>query len=99
MKKVIWKEAIRTCADPQRAQHYLDQLKTTGAATILKNASAEQARILTALLSGSQTLSEMLIAHPNWLSTLNPELLQYPRQEQGIRREVNGWLRPFLQAG
>jgi len=99
MKKVVWKEAIRACADPQRVQHYLDQLKTTGAATILKNASAEQARVLTALLSGSQTLSEMLIAHPNWLSALSPQLLQYPRQEQGTRREVNGWLRPFLQAG
>ncbi|MEO8428506.1 MAG: bifunctional [glutamate--ammonia ligase]-adenylyl-L-tyrosine phosphorylase/[glutamate--ammonia-ligase] adenylyltransferase [Verrucomicrobiota bacterium] len=98
MKKVIWKEAIKTCADPPRVQHYLDQLKTTGAAAILKSASAEQARILTALLSGSQTLSEMLITHPDWLSTLNPESLEYPRQEQGIRREVDGWFKPLLQA-
>src|SRR5712671_5884044 len=97
MKNVVWKEAIRTCADPPRVQHYLDQLKSTGAAAILKSPSAEQARILAALLSGSQVLSEMLSIHPNWLSALNPELLQYPRQEQGIRREVNGWFKPLLQ--
>ena len=61
--------------------------------------SAEQARILAALFSGSQALSEWLIARPEWLKTLLvPEHLQYPRQEQGVRREVKSWLTRLLEA-
>lgn len=99
MQNRVWPEAIKRCADPQRARHYFEQLKATGAATVLKAASAEQARILTALFSGSQALSEMLIARPDWLATsLNAESLRHPRQEQGLRREVTGWLGPLVDA-
>jgi len=94
----VWRKAIESSADPHRAKHYFEQLKATSAAAGLKAASVEQARILAALFSGSQALSEGLIAHPDWLGTsLNAESLQHPRQEQGLRREVAAWLRPLLE--
>src|SRR5687767_15041446 len=80
MQNRVWPEAIKRCADPQRARRYLDQLEATEAAPVLKAASGEQARILAALFSGSQALSEMLIARPDWLATtLNAESLRHPR--------------------
>ncbi|HYV31808.1 MAG TPA: hypothetical protein VEO53_11975, partial [Candidatus Binatia bacterium] len=60
--------------------------------------SADQCRILTALFSGSQAMSLLLLKHPEWAETLlTPENLAYPRQEQGLRREVQAWLQPALQ--
>lgn len=100
MQNPAWRKALSGCADPQRARHFLDQFKSTPAGPRLKTASPEQARVLTALFSGSQALSESLIAHPEWLaSTLETELLQHPRQEQGLRREVNAWLEPLVRSG
>src|SRR5207247_2232098 len=82
-----------------RAKHCFEHLKATSAASILKSASAEQARILAALFSGSQALSELLLARPDWLAAaLDAELLKHPRQEQGLRREVNVWQKPLLAA-
>jgi glutamate-ammonia-ligase adenylyltransferase len=99
MQKNVWLNAIKTSADPPRAQHYLELLKPADRWGVLRHASPEQARILAALFSGSQTLSEWLIARPDWLkSVLTPENLQYPRQEQGLRREVKSWLAPLLEA-
>ncbi len=88
MKSPVWSKALKNCADPQRARHYLDPLAATTAAGSLSSASAEQARILCALFSGSQTLSNWLIAHPELLSNLTPELLQHPRRPQGLQREL-----------
>ena len=95
MKNLIWTKAITDRADPPRARHYLDLLAAANASG-LEKAPAEQARILCALFSGSQALSNWLIAHPDFVSTLTPELLFYPRREQGLRREVNEWLNPIL---
>ncbi len=64
----------------------------------LGKASSQQARIVAALFSGSQAMGGLLLAHPDWLAAvLNPEHLQHPRQEQGLRREVNAWLGPALE--
>ena len=96
MKNPVWTKAIKDSADAQRARHYLDLLAAATDATVLAKASAEQARILCALFSGSQALSNWLSAHPDFLSFLTPELLFHPRREQGLRREVNGWLAPLV---
>jgi glutamate-ammonia-ligase adenylyltransferase len=65
----------------------------------LKSAAPERARILAALFSGSQALSEQLLAHPAWLAEgLTPERLAPPRRVQGLRRDVQAWLRPLLEA-
>jgi hypothetical protein len=99
MKNPVWTSAIKTCADPQRARHFLDLLAATSAGTGLQAASHEQARILAALFSGSQALSNLLVARPDWLSALEPELLKFPRRKQGLRSEVSRWLKPLLAAG
>src|SRR6266568_9119688 len=98
MKSLIWTKAITESADPKRAKHFLDLLGTTTAGGTLESASAEQARALTALFSGSQALSTLLIAHPDWLISLAPEALRFARQSQGLRAEVGAWLEPLLKA-
>ncbi len=98
VQKNVWPKVLAACADPARAAQHLERLKAAGAAGVLKNTTAEQARILAALLSGSQVLSELLIARPDWLKNcLDADSLFHPRQEQGLRREVEGWLKPLLQ--
>src|SRR5438034_1410383 len=99
MRKLEWQQIIQASADPQRAKHGFDQLKATNAAGPLRQASPEEARILAALFSGSQALGQLLLKHPDWRpQTLDAELLRHARQEQGLRREVNGWLRPLLHS-
>ncbi len=98
MKKPLWSKAIQTCADPQRARHFFDLLSATEARPKLEGFSKEQSRILIALLSGSQALAGQLVAHPSWLDLLDGERLRYPRRGQGLRREVEAWLKPLLGA-
>ncbi len=98
MQKLEWQQIIQASADPQRAKQGFDQLKATSAG-LLRKATPAEARILTALFSGSQALGQLLLKHPDWLpQTLDVELIRHPRQEQGLRREVNGWLGPLLQS-
>jgi len=96
MKNPLWIKAINTCADPQRARHFFDLLTATPAGTALGKSSADKIRILVALFSGSQPLSELLVANPDWLAELEFEKLQHPRREQGFRSEVRNWLNPLL---
>jgi glutamate-ammonia-ligase adenylyltransferase len=98
MQSRALQKILSAAANPTRAEHFFDQLKTTEAAPNLKTISEEQARILAALFSGSQALSEWLIAHPDWLALLDPEEIKSARHEQGLRREVNAWLKSALTA-
>jgi glutamate-ammonia-ligase adenylyltransferase len=98
MKTPAWTNAVKTCADPQRARQFLDFLAPTSAGAALSAVSGEQARILAALFSGSQALSNLVVARPEWLSVLEPEVLQFPRRKQGQRNEVSRWLKPLLAA-
>jgi [glutamine synthetase] adenylyltransferase / [glutamine synthetase]-adenylyl-L-tyrosine phosphorylase len=84
----VWTEALAKGADPHRARHYLGLLSETEAVTVLKKASAEQARILAAVLSGSQALSGVILAQPGWLEILSPEQLEYGRRKQGFFQEL-----------
>src|SRR5207302_1168536 len=94
----VWLTALKSCADPERARRHLKLLAETTALPALKKASPEQAKILCPLFSGSQALSALLIAHPDWLASLTTENLQFPRREQGLRREVEAWLKPLLKS-
>src|SRR5579859_7068760 len=98
MNNPVWSNALKSCADPERARRHLNLLAETSALPALEKASPDQARILCALFSGSQALSALLIAHPDWLASLTPENLQFPRREQGLRREVEAWLKPLLKS-
>ena len=98
MKNPVWTNVIKSCADPQRARHFLDLLAATSAGAALQALSAEQARILAALFSGSQALSNLLVSRPDWLGALEPEVLMFPRSRPGLRAEVSRWLKPLLAA-
>src|SRR4051812_45745724 len=99
MQRQDWSKAIAASADPQRARNYIDQLQDANPAS-LKKSSPEQARILCALLSGSQAAGEWILAHLDWLEFWRAEgSFDYPRQEQGLRRDVDSFLKPSLAAG
>jgi glutamate-ammonia-ligase adenylyltransferase len=98
IKSPVWERAIKAAADPARVRHFLAQFAGTPVAAALQEASAEQARILAALFSGSPVMSDWLLKHPNALfPALTPERLDHPRQPQGLCREVSAWLEPALQ--
>ncbi len=86
-KKSVWEKAVAASADPARATHYYNLLKPHVA-----KAGDEQARILSALFSGSPASADLLVKHPDWIElSLQPDLLRNPRREEGMRREVQGW--------
>jgi glutamate-ammonia-ligase adenylyltransferase len=98
MQNSVWKKAVNSCADSQRAQAHFDQFNSTSARAFLKKLSPEDARILAALFSGSQALSDLLIAHAEWFAVcLHTESLQKPRQKQGLERELRAGLDRVLQ--
>ena len=98
-KPSSWKAAMKACADPQRAEHHWRLLSESSAQEEMAELSDEQARIFAAVLSGSEALSRLLVARPDWVQLLQPELLQYPRRKQGLRQEVDAWLKPLLDTG
>lgn len=95
MKNPLWAKAIQHCADPQRARHYHKLLAATASPEVAKF-SENQILVLVALFSGSQFLSDWLIAHPQCLPELDLEQIQHPRRAEGFRREVEKFVRPAL---
>ena len=88
MKKGIWTKVLAESADPQQAGHFLKLLEATAASPALLTFSAEQARVLASLLSGSKALATLLVSHPEWLGLLDPESLSHPRRKQGMQAEA-----------
>ncbi|MGP8198864.1 MAG: bifunctional [glutamate--ammonia ligase]-adenylyl-L-tyrosine phosphorylase/[glutamate--ammonia-ligase] adenylyltransferase [Limisphaerales bacterium] len=74
------------------------QLRQTAAAGFLDKLSGEQARILAAVLGGSQALGELLAGRPDWLKPLlEPGFLNFPRREEGLRHQIGRLLEPLLE--
>ena len=97
MKHPAWTKALAASADPKRARHFLDLLAATNVAADLTKASPEQITALATLFGGSQALSASLIAHPHWISSLDPETLKFPRRKEGLLGELNRLLEPHLR--
>ena len=98
MKQSDWQKLAEASADPARVRHFLDLLAAAGAGPQLEKLLRGFTRALVALLSGSQVLGNLLVAHPDWLPVLDIESLRFPRRAEGFRREVEGWLKPKLEA-
>ncbi len=96
MKKTDWQKIIKASADPVRVKDFVNSFAETGQDSPLNKTSSDSARVLAALVSGSQFLGEFLLANPDLLSTLNSEQLRFPRRANGLRREVDGFLKPKL---
>ena len=77
-------------------KHFLDLLGATNAEAALKGFSAEQARVLAALFSGSQALGALLVSNPDWVTLFDLENLKFTRRRQGLQSEVSGWLERLL---
>lgn len=93
-----WTRALADCADPERARRQVGLLLEAGLGDRLGAATAEQARVLAALLSGAQFLGEWLVGQPAELEGVwDVEALRFPRPIQGLRREVQAWLTPLLE--
>ena len=92
-----WTKAIQRSADPQRARRFLEALRGAIAREAWTRISREQAAILTTLFGGSEALSTLLITHPDWLELLDPEVLKFSRRKQGLRAEVEAWLKPMIE--
>ncbi len=92
-----WSAAVRSCADPERARHFYDQLEATSAGATLSRLDAEGARILAALFSGSNALGSVVVARPDWLRVLSLEELKFPRRKEGLLAEIEGELERLLR--
>ena len=86
-----WQTTLKTSADPERSRRLLESLAAAGAGSQLEKFSADSMRAFAALSGGSQALGESLLAHPDWLSSLDIERLKFPRRIQGFQQEL-GWL-------
>jgi glutamate-ammonia-ligase adenylyltransferase len=98
MKKPDWHKLAAASADLARVRHFLALLAATEAGPQLEKYSADQMGVVVALLSGSQALGNLLVANPGWLSVLDIGQLQFPRRAEGFRREIEGGLKPKLEA-
>ncbi|HNQ90249.1 MAG TPA: bifunctional [glutamate--ammonia ligase]-adenylyl-L-tyrosine phosphorylase/[glutamate--ammonia-ligase] adenylyltransferase [Verrucomicrobiota bacterium] len=93
MQSKLWTEAIRTSADPPRAAHYLALLRSGEASASLRRVRPETARILAALWSGSQALSELLVAHADWLAPLlRAGTLEQAKPVTALRKDLERFL-------
>jgi [glutamine synthetase] adenylyltransferase / [glutamine synthetase]-adenylyl-L-tyrosine phosphorylase len=98
MSETVWEKAVRSAPVPERARQALNQLRAEGQPKALEKADAEQARILSALWSGTEWTTEWLVKHPEWFETLRPEALVHPRRVQGMEREIEAWFAPLLES-
>lgn len=99
MPSPVWSNAIQKCADPQRASNYVQKLLVLPEGASLSSPTSEQAVLLCNLFSGSPAMSDLLLAHPEWLGehVLEPDYLRHPRQLQGLRRECHQLMEPLLK--
>ncbi len=94
MKKTDWQKIIKASAAPARFKNFLNSASDIGARSQLDKFPADSARVLAALISGSQYLGEFMLANPDLLSVFDSEQLQRPRRAESLRRDVEKLLKP-----
>lgn len=95
MKNPLWQQAIANCADPQRARHY-HKLFAAAFGESVGRLTSGQILVLVALFSGSQALSDWLVAHPDCLGQLDLEHIRHARRRQGLQQEAEKLLQPAI---
>jgi len=97
MNKMAWEKIVKASADPVRVQNFLKSVVTQGKSW-QADYSAEAARILAAVVSGSQFLAEFLASNPGMLAKSAFEEFRFPRRADGLRREIQRGINPRLEA-
>jgi glutamate-ammonia-ligase adenylyltransferase len=98
MKKTAWEKIVKASADPARVQTFLKSALAPRERSWLANCSADSARVLAALVSGSKFSGELLQSNPDFLSLLNFEHLRFPRRADGLRHEAQNCIKPGLES-
>ena len=88
MQKKAWEKIVKAAADPVRVQTFLKSIAAPRERSWLADCSTDSARILAALISGSQFLTELVQSNPDLLSLLDFEHLRFPRRADGLRRDA-----------
>ncbi|HOW66307.1 MAG TPA: hypothetical protein P5186_23650 [Candidatus Paceibacterota bacterium] len=95
-----WPE-FKTSADPARAEKCWNRLAGLVSRARATSWSPVQRQLLATAMAGSEYLGELLLAHPEWVtsSLFDPEYLRHPRQKQGLRREMEAGFEEHLERG
>ncbi|HON06589.1 MAG TPA: bifunctional [glutamate--ammonia ligase]-adenylyl-L-tyrosine phosphorylase/[glutamate--ammonia-ligase] adenylyltransferase [Verrucomicrobiota bacterium] len=89
---------VKESADLKRVNNFLTQLRATAANDWLKKANIEEVRALVSLFSGSEVMSERLIANPEWISEIfNLEKLKHKRESEGLNYDINQQISPLIE--
>lgn len=98
MKNPASDKIAKESADPSRVQSFLTAAAAAPERSWLAECTVDSARVLAAVLSGSQFLTELIKSNPALLSLLEFERLRYPRRPEGFRREIQSLIKPSLEA-
>lgn len=95
MSENIFKKVIQKSADTERLEHYLRLLESTEAKEWLRKADEKNLEILSALICGSESAAERLVANPEWIpEIIQSEQLQFPRSKEYLysllKNEIQG---------
>lgn len=97
MKKTAWEKIVNSSADPARVRTFLKSAAPR-IRSWLADCTADSARVLAALLSGSKFSGELLHSNPDFLSLLDFEHLHFPRRVDGLRREAQNSIKLRLES-
>ena len=89
MTSKAWQNLFRETADARRAQSSFDMLPPAA----VKGMKAEDAKMLAAVLGGSECIPQWLVAHPEWLEIFDSNALKRTRRLAGLQRELNQLLK------
>ncbi|HEV2330135.1 MAG TPA: bifunctional [glutamate--ammonia ligase]-adenylyl-L-tyrosine phosphorylase/[glutamate--ammonia-ligase] adenylyltransferase, partial [Verrucomicrobiae bacterium] len=98
MKKTAWEKIAKASADPARVQNFLKSATVPRERSWLADCTADSARVLAALVSGSKFSCELLQSSPDLLCQIDFERLRFPRRADGLRREAQNCLKPSLES-
>ena len=98
MQKRTWQKWVKNSADPKRAGHFLDLLAATSARSQLKKFSADQSASSSPCSAVRGRLANCSSPIPTGFRCLTPSGFNFPRRAQGFQQEVEGWLKPGLDA-
>ena len=98
MKKTDWQKIIKASADPVRVRDFFNTSVEAGIRKQIEKFPEDSVQALAALISGSQFLTEVLLANPALLSIFDSERLKFPRRAAGLWRETESFLKPKLAA-